>query len=479
MSNNIDSANLAYVSYQYNQGLNNNHKANHFRSIDRVGSATNIFPKSEGNNNAVQLIALLSLILELISLLSQSQDKQDPDSDGDGLLDGKATRNASNNAVGSDNSPIIPQGSSGEITNVGNAGEEMPVDAGSSGPVQSGMGVAGAGTDGVTENSIPDGSNSFDTNGSNGDGNPPLLLGTIDTDADTFSIKFGTSKVITPNELLANDSGNGLMVDGYSQPFNGGSTSVDTTNNNVTYTPNPNLSITGGTDAFLYTVKDAGGDLKTELITINILPSIDGTIGNPGSNNMNGVPTPSGASNSPPILVDDTSTVIFPGSPISIDVLANDSDPDGDSLSISNISTPANGVAEIRGGTGTIAYTAISAFPGTDSFTYSATDTFGNTGTATVTVTGNGAPTAINDNRTTNQNQPITIDVLSNDTDPDNDILSLVEDVSEPTNGTAAIHNGVITYTPNPSFTGIDTFNYVIDDSHGHFDTATVTITVI
>jgi hypothetical protein len=72
----------------------------------------------------------------------------------------------------------------------------------------------------------------------------------------------------------------------------------------------------------------------------------------------------------------------------------------------------------------------------------------------------------------------VDIDVLTNDSDVDNDTLS-VDSVTQPTNGTASINlNGTIRYTPNADFNGSDSFDYTISDGNGGTATATVNITV-
>ena len=69
------------------------------------------------------------------------------------------------------------------------------------------------------------------------------------------------------------------------------------------------------------------------------------------------------------------------------------------------------------------------------------------------------------------------VDVLANDSDPDTDPLT-VDSVTQGTNG-SVVNNGTdVTYTPNASWTGVDTFTYTATDSNGGFDTAIVTVTV-
>jgi VCBS repeat-containing protein len=116
----------------------------------------------------------------------------------------------------------------------------------------------------------------------------------------------------------------------------------------------------------------------------------------------------------------------------------------------------------------------------TDSFTYTVSDGYGGNDTATVTITINGVndpPVAVNDSATTNEDTPVIIDVLDNDSDVDGDTLT-VDSVTQGANGSVINNGGNVTYTPALNFTGIDSFTYTINDGHGGTDTATVTVNV-
>ncbi|HEY7160444.1 MAG TPA: Ig-like domain-containing protein, partial [Acidobacteriota bacterium] len=90
----------------------------------------------------------------------------------------------------------------------------------------------------------------------------------------------------------------------------------------------------------------------------------------------------------------------------------------------------------------------------------------------------NQPPVANPDSANTSESTPVTIDVLSNDSDPDGDPIHVVN-VTNPQNGSAVINpDDTITYTPNSTFTGTDSFDYTIDDGHGGTASASVTITV-
>ncbi len=89
--------------------------------------------------------------------------------------------------------------------------------------------------------------------------------------------------------------------------------------------------------------------------------------------------------NRPPVANDDTVTAVR-NKAVRITVLANDSDPDGDPLTVTATTSPARGSVVINAD-GTITYTPSNGFFGTDTFTYTISDGRGGTTTATVTVT--------------------------------------------------------------------------------------------
>jgi CSLREA domain-containing protein len=93
--------------------------------------------------------------------------------------------------------------------------------------------------------------------------------------------------------------------------------------------------------------------------------------------------------------------------------------------------------------------------------------------------TSNAAPDAVDDAATFEVNSGAhTINVLTNDTDPDSDALTITA-VTQGANGTVGNNGTSVTYTAAANFVGTDTFTYTIDDGHGHTDTATVTVTVV
>lgn len=173
-----------------------------------------------------------------------------------------------------------------------------------------------------------------------------------------------------------------------------------------------------------------------------------------------------------PTVVNDDAALTNEDTPIDIDVLANDTDADSSPSPVASITQGTNG-AVIINGNGTVRYTPNQEFNGVDSFTY--TNAEGNTGTVTVTVNPVDDPTiAVDDAITTEEDTPVDIDVLTNDTDIDG-ANSPVASVTQGANGSVLINgNGTVKYTPNANFNGVDSFTYTNVDGN----TATVNVTV-
>jgi YD repeat-containing protein len=212
-----------------------------------------------------------------------------------------------------------------------------------------------------------------------------------------------------------------------------------------------------GTDIFPYTISDGHGDTATANITITL-------------------------NNRPPTAFADAVATGF-NTAKQVLPLANDSDPDGDSLSITQIvQGPSNGTA-LRNGTTQVTYTPNQNFTGSDTFTYKVTDGWNSSvGTVTVTVKPqNTAPVAVDDAVNTHQPSPVSFSPVQNDTDPDDDPISIDTVTSQPANGQVGIDSATtMTYAPNAGFSGTDSFTYTAKDDHGHVSNrATVTITVL
>lgn len=168
--------------------------------------------------------------------------------------------------------------------------------------------------------------------------------------------------------------------------------------------------------------------------------------------------------NSVPTAGDDTAEVDVDGS-VDIDVLSNDTDPDRDPLTVTG-ATADNGTVTINPD-GTITYTVDDGNGFTD------------TGEVTVTVNPvNDGSDAVNDVVTTDEDTPITIDALANDTDPDGDALTITGASVSSDVGTVEIVGNELVFTPAENFNGEAVISYSIEDDNGGTDTATVTVNV-
>jgi len=179
---------------------------------------------------------------------------------------------------------------------------------------------------------------------------------------------------------------------------------------------------------------------------------------------------------------DDTASTLEDTPVNNINVLANDTDPDGLDSQLTVISASADNGSVTINGDGTLNYTPDPDFFGEDTITYTIEDADGLTDSATVTVTVdpvNDGPDAVDDVASTDEDEATDINVLANDTDPDLPDDTLTVTSASAANGSVTINgDGTLNYTPNPDFFGEDTITYTIEDEAGETDTATVTVTV-
>ncbi|MCB8979697.1 MAG: tandem-95 repeat protein [Ardenticatenaceae bacterium] len=260
----------------------------------------------------------------------------------------------------------------------------------------------------------------------------------------------------TAFDVLANDTdpeNDALSISSVGTTSHGGTAVLN--NNQIDYTPAANFS---GTETFSYTISD-GEFTDSATVTVEVT-----------------------AVNDLPIANDDNESAVENSSTIQLNVLANDTDPDtGDILTLQSVGTPDHGGTAVINGS-LIDYTPATDFAGSESFTYTINDGHGGTATATVIVNlqvdaSNSAPQAQDDTPETLEDSTLVIYVLSNDSDPENDSLTILN-ISSPAHGTAVIQGNYIRYTPNANFNGQDSFTYTISD--GEFtDSATVNITVV
>ena len=181
-----------------------------------------------------------------------------------------------------------------------------------------------------------------------------------------------------------------------------------------------------------------------------------------------------------PVANNDARTVTEDQAAVALSVASNDSDAEGDPVTITSVSGATKGTATISAND--VWYVPHANAYGTDTFTYTVSDGHAGIDTATVTITIApiaDSPVAADDSAFIPDGPALAIPVLVNDTDADGDTV-LISAATQGTRGSVAITGGGtgLTYDPNPLASGPDTFTYTIQDGHGGTDTATVTVTV-
>ncbi|GEM_PF-1406932 len=274
-----------------------------------------------------------------------------------------------------------------------------------------------------------------------------------DIESDRTTVVEDTPTIIN---VLGNDTFEGddkvVSLDTNNGPANG-TVSVNP-DGSVTYTPNDNYH---GTDSFTYIVT-SGGVSESTTVNVDVTPVNDA-----------------------PVAKDDTA-VTDEDTPVTIDVLPNDTDVDGDTLSIQSASVPeAQGKVEIVDGK--LVFTPAENFHGDAEITYTVTD--GSlTDQATVNVTVN----AVNDTPVVESNiadqtlaedfTPYTINLNTAFSDVDNVDGELSFSVSGNSNIQVAIVNGIATFTPTADWNGSEALTFTATDPSGESVSQTVNFTV-
>ena len=268
--------------------------------------------------------------------------------------------------------------------------------------------------------------------------------------------------VITFEDTLLEITITGKDIDGdtltYSIVDNPSNGTVSLNDDKVTYTPNENYN---GEDSLTFKVNDGTEDSNIATLTITVT-----------------------AVNDIPVAVEDTLELIEDATLTSIDVIANDTDIDGDTLTLTAVSTDGTGTVAVNADGVSVDYTPAADFNGTETITYTVSDgTDTSEGTLTITVTAvNDIPVAVEDTLELIEDATLTsIDVIANDTDIDGDTLTLTA-VSTDGTGTVAVNaDGVsVDYTPAADFNGTETITYTVSDGTDTSEgTLTITVTAV
>lgn len=248
-------------------------------------------------------------------------------------------------------------------------------------------------------------------------------------------------------DVQANDPAGAVLSGTLEVPASHGLTAIDPATGTVLYTPGPGYL---GDDTFTYRAcaPDDPADCALAVVVVHVIPD-------------NLPPL------APPLLMETTVGTPVTGSPAV-------SDPDGDAVTLTSAFPPLLGNAAVGGTTTT--YVPPPGFAGRDLYQYTVCDdgvpVLCATGLVSVLVD----PVATDDSATTPAGTPVTIDVAADDLG-----TVLPPDVTAPpANGTVALVDGRLVYTPAPGFVGTDTFTYQIcaSDLSPACDTATVTVVV-
>ncbi|EIZ1339728.1 tandem-95 repeat protein, partial [Vibrio parahaemolyticus] len=253
-----------------------------------------------------------------------------------------------------------------------------------------------------------------------------LLSNVDDEDKDTLSV-----------ENLIIDKGNGTLVD----------------NGDGTWTFTPQI------------------DDDTEVsFTFDIIDDEDLVVS--GSANLDILPINDAPNAESDVITTEEDTAV------TIDVLVNDSDVEGDALSIQSASVPKEqGTVEVVDGK--LVFTPAENFNGEATITYIVTDgDLTDEAKVTVTVTPvNDSPVAVDDTVSTQEDTVVTIDALPNDTDADGDKLSIESAFVPKDQGTVEVVDGKLVFTPAENFNGDAEITYAVTDGQ-LTDEAKVTVTV-
>ena len=286
---------------------------------------------------------------------------------------------------------------------------------------------------------------------------PPLAV-----DDGPINIVEDTIKLIESADLLANDTdpdGNPLTIIEVNGATGGAVQLL--ANGVIEFTPDANYN---GPAAFTYTVSDGNGGVDTASVNLNITPVNDAPL-TADDNNIN--------------ILEDQVAIIA-----ATDLLANDTDPDGDDLVITSVGAAVNGAVNLLVD-GDVEFTPAADYNGPASFTYTVSD--GNGGEAVATanlIIGavNDAPIADDDTglqATEDQSEVIlAADLLLNDSDIENDTL-VITSVSGAVNGSVTLlAGGDVEFTPAADYNGPASFIYTISDGNGGEATATANLTI-
>ncbi|ORE90818.1 tandem-95 repeat protein, partial [Aurantimonas sp. 22II-16-19i] len=263
---------------------------------------------------------------------------------------------------------------------------------------------------------------------------PTAADGTASGTEDGGAVTIDVASLIGDVETADGD----LVVTASVDPQEG---SVTVSGTVISFTPAANFN---GTADVAYEVRDAGGLVASAVVGVAIAAENDG---------------PAAAADAGFATAEDTALVIT-----AAELLGNDGDVDGDSLTIASVQDAVGGTVALVGGN--VVFTPAADATGTASFTYTVEDADGASSTASVFLT----ITPVNDapasgtpvTASVDEDTSVTIDVLAGASDPEGDDLSVIAATSD--DGQVAIVDNQLVFTPNADFNGIAEIAYTLSD---------------
>ena len=277
---------------------------------------------------------------------------------------------------------------------------------------------------------------------------------------DTLGATEDTAVTYTAAQLLGNDTdadGNPLTIASVTS-VSGGAVVLNP-DGTVTFTPAANFN---GDASFTYTVSDGTTTSDPATVTVNVAPVNDAPVANPDT-----------------LGATEDTAVTYQAAQL----LGNDTDADGNTLSIVAVTSGIGGTVVLNAD-GTVTFTPAANFNGEASFTYTVNDGTTTSQPATVTINVapvNDAPVANPDTLGATEEPPLTYtaaQLLGNDTDAEGNTLTIAS-VTSVTGGTAVLNpDGTVTFTPAANFNGEASFSYTVNDGTTTSQPATVTVNV-
>ena len=288
------------------------------------------------------------------------------------------------------------------------------------------------------------GADSFTVVVTDGDGGSATATFTVDITPVSDAPVATDTELITDEDTPASVTIAASDADGEALTFTldaaaaKGAVVVDEASGEATYTPEPDSF---GSDSFTVLVTDEHGDTATATVAVTV-------------NAVNDDPVATGTT----LSATEDQPGAAQGSVSATDV-------DGDTVTFAIDAAPAKGTATVDPATGAVSYRPSPDENGTDTFTVSVSDGSGGSDTATVAVTiaaVNDTPQAVGDVFATDEDVPVTISVLANDTGTGDRPLTVTV-TTNPASGTAVVNaDNTVTYTPAANASGVVGFDYSV-----------------